>query len=133
MERKVASQRRGAGRVRAETGETVMYQAKPQASASPDKTARQRSPITILRDYLTSLTPEIIDRLSHMDELAMRAKIIAEYMQENSINDVNKGIRNFTAFERHRLLELGMIDNRGLRAIKLSSATPQFSSAGGQG
>lgn len=102
-------------------------------AARPGNAAKQKSPITILRDYLTSLTPEIIERLSHIDEHAMRAKIVTEYMQENAIEDINEGIRSFTAFERHRLQQLGMIGKRDLRAIKNALAASRLTAVSQQG
>jgi hypothetical protein len=50
-----------------------------------------------------------------MDEVAMRAKIIMEYMHEREIQDVNQGIRSFTAFERELLLSLVIALSGGLR------------------
>lgn len=100
---------------------------------SPHNFGRGKSPITIVRDCLTFLTPEIIDRLSYVDEMAMRAKIIAEHMQQNAIHDINEGIRSFIAFERHRLQQLGIIAPRDGRATSAAAGTGRLVIAGQQG
>jgi len=76
--------------------------------APSDRPVRPPSAISRVRHYLHSLHLENIDRLAMVDEFAMRAKIIAEYMRENQISDISQGIRGFTAFERERLRRLGL-------------------------
>jgi hypothetical protein len=72
-------------------------------------TGKPPASISVIRHYLTHLSPETLDAQAFTDELAMRAKIIAEYMQQHAITDINRGIRAFTAFERERLQRLGLL------------------------
>jgi hypothetical protein len=43
------------------------------------------------------------------NEIVYKALIIREYMREHRIEDPRQGIREFHAFERRRLRELGMV------------------------
>lgn len=67
------------------------------------------SAIRTIRLYLTTLSPDALEAEATHDELAMRAKIILEFMALHAIADVNHGIRAFTAFERDRLHRLGLV------------------------
>jgi len=80
-----------------------------------------QSSIRIIRHYLTALSPAALDAEAISNELAMRAKIILEYMILHSIGDVNHGIRQFTAFERERLHRLGMISPIKRRVLRRRS------------
>jgi hypothetical protein len=79
------------------------------AAQSYSSAATARAPIAVIRHYLTHWEIEALCAQALTDELAMRATIIAEYMQEHAIQDVNQGIRAFTAFERERLQRLGLV------------------------
>ena len=81
--------------------------------------SRNLSPIRTIRLYLTTLSPIALDVEAAHNELAMRAKIILEYMVQHSINDISHGIRAFTAFERDRLHRLGMIVTKKRGALQL--------------
>ncbi len=73
------------------------------------------SPIGIIRRYLTTYSPAALDAESMHNEFAMRARIILEYMSQYAITDVHQGIREFTAFERQRLYQLGIITPKETR------------------
>ncbi len=106
---------------RATARETEKVNGEGASDKSGERTeTKYQSPISILRHYLTNLTPERLDHLAQLDLVAMRAKIILEFMQEKGIENINEGIRFFTAFERKRLVQLGFLVSPDLKDIRRS-------------
>ena len=65
----------------------------------------------LMRELLSDSLTEIQDIAEFVpNEIVYKALVIREFMKENAIEDTRQGIRQFYAFERERLKELGMLD-----------------------
>ena len=56
------------------------------------------------------------------NEIVYKALVIREFMEKNAIHDPRTGIREFTAFERDRLKDLGIIPDKAKGSAASSSS-----------
>lgn len=66
----------------------------------------------LMRELLNDDLRDIQDIAEFVpNEIVYKALVIREFMKNNSIEDPKEGIREFYAFERERLKELGFVNN----------------------